>query len=1151
MGLWGLFLAAPCLLAWCSGTATAASLPVLLTRFGGSGIGTSFAHPTGIAIDQSAPTVSGNVLVADGRPHEQIDVFGPEGEAPLGGVSTQLTHSFDFIEEPVGVAIDNSGGASNGDLYVDDVENNVIEKFSLVGGTYEYVCEIAGYGSGCLASAGTPTQAFVEPVGLAVDMHGNLYVSDYGHEVVDEFSETGADVSQIKGSGVPLELPSGLALDARGDLYVQQYRGGKVLEYAANLLGEVEPNEEPTVLDAGPAYGVAVNSHTGQVYVAHAAAVTEYSPSGAPEGEFGSGVIGEASGIAVNAATGNIYIADAAHGEVEVFGAPPVGPPLIVDESVRNVTPTSALLAAQVNAMGFDTHCHFQYGTDTSYSAGAIPAEPVDIGSSGGKGSERPVEALLGGLAPGTTYHYRVVAENSNGEVVYGRDREFTTFAPASTALPDGRAWEMVSPPEKNNGNVLQINHASGSGVAQASAGGDAVTFVSFAAFAGSQSNAEGNQYVAERNARGWQTQGINSPINAQTYESTYGPVYRAFSSELSSGLLFGGFAAPAHGVENPPIQGSEAPAGYENYYRNKIAGGGFEALLDEGLVKSLTLPPPTGFAMEFVGASPNLEYVVIESAAALAPGVIENPKVERLYEWRNGLFQLLTVLPSELPDDNEGLHIGSKLGFPDPRSVSSDGSRVIWTDSEGALYVRDGIGTAHVRTVQLDAGQGGPESGEGRFLTASSNDSKVFFSDRHQLTATPTNPGGEGLGALYEFTLEPDNAEGGQLVNLTPDQVDPSGADVLGILGEGESVAGGSYVYFVAGGVLAEGASAGADNLYVSHEDSVAHSWTTRFIATLSPDDSRNESNAPASGEALDWTLDAAVRTARVTPDGTHLVFMSDNSLTGYDNLDANGGGCGLDAFGNSLPAHCEEVFVYDAAGAGSLSCASCNPSGERPLGPSGIPGGTNFREGRGIYQSRAISEDGSRVFFESYDALVPLDRNGRRDVYEYEGGNPYLISGGQGDSDASFIDASANGDDAFFITATSLVSQDADQLVDVYDARAPHEPGEPVGFNAPSAPVSCVGEGECMPPASPSAPLANAPSSSTFNGPGSAVTGVPAKPRTAAQIEAARLAKALRACRVKHDGHRRRLCESKARRRYGQGSKVRKSAKANRVVK
>jgi hypothetical protein len=119
-------------------------------------------------------------------------------------------------------------------------------------------------------------------------------------------------------------------------------------------------------------------------------------------------------------------------------------------------------------------------------------------------------------------------------------------------------------------------------------------------------------------------------------------------------------------------------------------------------------------------------------------------------------------------------------------------------------------------------------------------------------------------------------------------------------------------------------------------------------------------------------------------------------------------------------------------------------------------------------------ISEDGRRVFFDSSDRLVLADSNAKQDVYEWEedgtgschntGGCVYLVSGGTSDEDASFVDASANGSDVFFITRQQLVSGDTDRLFDLYDARAPHIEGEHVGALEPAASASCESE-SCRP--------------------------------------------------------------------------------------
>jgi hypothetical protein len=129
----------------------------------------------------------------------------------------------------------------------------------------------------------------------------------------------------------------------------------------------------------------------------------------------------------------------------------------------------------------------------------------------------------------------------------------------------------------------------------------------------------------------------------------------------------------------------------------------------------------------------------------------------------------------------------------------------------------------------------------------------------------------------------------------------------------------------------------------------------------------------------------------------------------------------------------------------------------------------------------SRPLSSDGRWAFFNSPDALVPGDVNGRVDAYEYdfETGRVGLLSSGRASSDSYFLDASASGRDVFFVTRERLVGWDVDASYDLYDARVGGGFPEPV-----IPPAACQGDACKTGAAVPVAPGAVA--SSGFDGKG-----------------------------------------------------------------
>jgi hypothetical protein len=263
----------------------------------------------------------------------------------------------------------------------------------------------------------------------------------------------------------------------------------------------------------------------------------------------------------------------------------------------------------------------------------------------------------------------------------------------------------------------------------------------------------------------------------------------------------------------------------------------------------------------------------------------------------------------------------------------------------------------------------------------------------------------------------------------------EPIAAEVSGVLG---ASAEGTYVYYQS-----------ATGLRLWHEGASA------LIA-------------PGASAAAPANFPPATGSAHLTPDGTRLAFLSTDSLTGYANVDKT------------------EVFLYEAP-AKELLCASCNPRGSTPFGPSSIPGAYTPGEGAPpTHKPRALSSDGRRLFFTSADVLLFTDTDGHPDVYEWEArgagscakaaGCLALLSGGRS-GEASFLDASADGRDAYFLTDASLLAADTDTgSLDVYDAR------EGGGFPEPAPRTPCTGDDCQGPPPGPEDPT---PGTATYEGP------------------------------------------------------------------
>jgi hypothetical protein len=118
-----------------------------------------------------------------------------------------------------------------------------------------------------------------------------------------------------------------------------------------------------------------------------------------------------------------------------------------------NMNPSGATLNATINPNGADTKYRFEYGTEVSYGSS------TPDGDAGSAVAETRVSLPVTGLAPSTTYHFRIVVENGIGAPVQGADAMFTT-APATPATAtdisavSARLQATINP-QGSNGSYL------------------------------------------------------------------------------------------------------------------------------------------------------------------------------------------------------------------------------------------------------------------------------------------------------------------------------------------------------------------------------------------------------------------------------------------------------------------------------------------------------------------------------------------------------------------------------------------------------------------------------------------------------------------------------------------------------------------------
>jgi hypothetical protein len=655
-------------------------------------------------------------------------------------------------------------------------------------------------------------------------------------------------------------------------------------------------------------------------------------------------------------------------------------------------------------------------------------------------------------------------------------------------ALSDGRHYEMVSPVYKEGYGVGKT--------AAVEPGGESVAFTSKGGFADAPSGGlySVHQYLARRNSSGWATTSIE-PMAGGLADVSANLEYALASVPLGPNAAVENYGATEQVFE---LHRTDGPDTLDNW---EVFGGTILERLDKKYI-----------SVSEEGASADLCHIVIGGTVGALLAAAENTGEGQIYDlgrgcgWEQPSLRLIGVNNAGAPINREcpvelgtGRYSGSssdKEPKNEVNAVDGDGQEIFFTTNveEGSscgigphlqLFVRlGGLKTVEVSRPH-EAGQfagcvshGVPGEvpcddaitrASAYFKGASEDGSRMFFMTRAPLVGEDK----DSTNDLYMATIgcpgvepsEPRLCEASQreVTSLTQVSHDPNSGQTAEVQGTVRVSADGSHIYFVARGVLGEGSNAqgkpplaGADNLYVY--DSV--SGSTKFIVDLcsGPElsgelaDLQCPDNLTERGDSELWRSN--LPEDQVTADGNFLVFSSYARLVPGDTDNA------------------ADIYRYSAL-SGALDRVSIGESAYKANGNgnsnAGIPFGltTAVVEEAHELANRAIAGDGSRIVFDTAEALSPDATNHKVNIYEWNEGSVALISSGTSEEDDGEASITPSGRDVVFTTSQGLVSQDADGLPDVYDART----GE--GFPPQTVePQQCSGDA-CQGPLTNPAPL------------------------------------------------------------------------------
>ncbi len=725
---------------------------------------------------------------------------------------------------------------------------------------------------------------------------------------------------------------------------------------------------------------------------------------------------------------------------------------------VSDVNTDGARISADIDPNGGETSYRVEYGPEDC-DLSSCQSAPLPSALLANPLGAQHVSVVLSGLAPESSYHYRLVASSEFG-TVSGTEDTLKTYAiepttdscsnallrkeMAAVLLPDCRAYELVSALDAGGYDVRsdlvpgQVPFAAKPRAADTLL--YSLNFGKVPGVSGEPTNHGLDPYLAKRTASGWSTAYAGIPVGGPPYQEPFSSTPVAESEDLST-IAFGGddICEPcfADGKTGIPLRrdggltaqgmagsldpgasvsqdgyvgrllsadGTHLVFGSTSAFENDAATGGDTSIYDRNLLTGVT---------HVVSKTPSGDNLPCLQGAGACHGPANGDGIASLDVSENGSRIIVANRVSTDSAGNRYWHPYMNIGDASSSVDLAPGA------TDGVLY--DGMtadGSAVFFTT-VDA------------LSGDDHDSSadIYRADVSAAGAVSLSLVSAGAGAGNSDSCDPVPAPGSGNNWNAPGPASANGCGAVAFAGGAGVARSGGAIFFLSPERL-DGASGveGEANLYLS-----APGAPPRFVATLEP-------GSEAIRHAVYEGDESSFGDIQVSADGNFAAFSSSRDLIGFP------------TFGHTA------IYRYAAAGAGVLVCASC-PTTRAALTADTLldPYGLN------------LTDDG-RVFFTSAEPLALRDTGTTKDIYEWSQGRISILSTGRSQTDSGLLSVGADGVDAYFYTRESLVGGDHNgTTMKIYDARERGGFPAPIVVNDCQASDECHGPGSAAPPAEP----------------------------------------------------------------------------------